>query len=76
MAKATIGQASVRVDCGVWHGPVRRIWTSFGYDELNWTYTPKGKHALRVIGALAEQPYYVRPHYIFNSGVGWSLPHW
>jgi xylan 1,4-beta-xylosidase len=76
VAKATIGQASVRVDCGVWHGPVRRIWTSFGYDELNWTYTPKGKHALRVIGALAEQPYYVRPHYIFNSGVGWSLPHW
>ncbi|MDP8922841.1 MAG: glycoside hydrolase, partial [Chloroflexota bacterium] len=23
-----------------------------------------------------EQPYYVRPHYVFNSGIGWSLPHW
>ena len=29
-----------------------------------------------MIGTLAEQPYYVRSHYIFNSGIGWSLPHW
>ena len=71
-----IAQASVRVDCGAWTGPVRRIWTSLGYDELNWTYTPAGKRALKVIGALAEQPYYVRQHYIFNSGIGWSIPHW
>jgi xylan 1,4-beta-xylosidase len=55
---------------------VRRIWTSLGYDELNWTHTPAGKRALGVIGALAEQPYYVRQHYIFNSGIGWSIPHW
>src|SRR5207245_2304207 len=51
-------------------GPLRRIWTSFGYDEINWTSTPAGKRALRVIGEFAEQPYYVRSHYIFNSGIG------
>jgi len=34
---------TVRVDCATWKGPLRRIWTSFGYDELNWTYTPSGK---------------------------------
>ena len=28
------------------------------------------------MGAFAEQPYFVRPHYVFNSGIGWSLPHW
>lgn len=64
------------MDCGTWLGDMRRIWTSLGYDEINWTYTPNGKHALGVIGSFAEQPYFVRPHYIFNSGIGWSLPHW
>ena len=67
---------TVRVDCGTWKGPLRRIWTSFGYDELNWTYMPSGKRHLRTIGEFAEQPYYVRQHYIFNSGIGWSVPHW
>lgn len=75
-ATPQIQAAAVRVDCGDWRGPIRRIWTSFGYDEINWTHTPAGKRNLRTIGELAEQPYYVRPHYIFNSGIGWSLPHW
>jgi xylan 1,4-beta-xylosidase len=73
---AHIAEASVRVDCAIDQGPIRRIWTSFGYDEINWTCTPAGKRALKVIGQFAEQPYYVRSHYIFNSGIGWSLPHW
>jgi xylan 1,4-beta-xylosidase len=56
----------VRVDCGARRGPVRGIWTSFGYDEINWTYTPAGRRALKVIGDFVEQPYYVRSHYIFT----------
>ncbi len=71
-----IAAATVRVDCGVSGGPLRRIWTSLGYDEINWTSTPTGKRHLRTIRAFAEQPYYVRSHYVFNSGIGWSLPHW
>ena len=67
---------TVRVDCAAWKGSLRRIWTSFGYDELNWTYTPSGKRHLKTIAAFAEQPYHVRQHYIFNSGIGWSVPHW
>ena len=70
-----IEAASVRVDCGMREGPLRRIWTSFGYDEINWTYTPAGKRALKTIGSFVEQPYFVRSHYVFNSGIGWSLPH-
>ena len=66
----------VRVDCGAPLGPVRRIWTSLGFDEINWTSRPDGKRNLKTIAAFAEQPYYVRSHYIFNSGIGWSLPHW
>src|SRR5690348_6962149 len=50
-----ITEASVRVDCDVPQGPLRRIWTSFGYDEINWTYTPAGARALKVIGSFVEQ---------------------
>jgi xylan 1,4-beta-xylosidase len=74
--RPSIRKAVVRVGCGQPTGPLRRIWTSFGYDEINWTYTPRGKRALRTIGDLAEQPYFVRSHYVFNSGIGWSIPHW
>src|SRR3989442_774062 len=73
---ARIATATVRVDCGAPRGPVRRIWTSLGFDEINWTSRPAGQRHLRTIGAFAERPYYVRSHYIFNSGIGWSLPHW
>ncbi|CAA9489943.1 MAG: GH39 [uncultured Rubrobacteraceae bacterium] len=75
-ATPRIASARVAVDCADARGPVERIWTSVGYDELNWTYTPSGERALGVIGAVAERPYHVRTHYIFNSGIGWSLPHW
>ena len=71
-----IAAATVSVDAGAPLGPLRRIWTSFGYDEINWTSTPTGKRHLRTIAAFAEQPYFVRSHYVFNSGIGWSLPHW
>jgi len=73
---STIAGATVRVDCGAPQGPVRRIWTSLGFDEINWTSMPAGRRHLRTIGAFAEQPYYVRSHYVFNSGIGASLPHW
>jgi len=75
-AAGHIADATVRVDAGAALGPVRRIWTSFGYDEINWTSMPTGKRHLKTIRAFAEQPYFVRSHYIFNSGIGWSLPHW
>ena len=75
-AASSATAATVRVDCGAPLGPLRRLWTSFGYDEINWTSTPTGKRHLRTIREFAEQPYYVRSHYVFNSGIGWSLPHW
>ena len=39
-ASSSVTAATVRVDCGAPLGPLRRIWTSFGYDEINWTSTP------------------------------------
>ena len=53
---AHLAEATVRVDAGAPLGPIRRIWTSFGYDEINWTSMPTGKRHLKTIRAFAEQP--------------------
>jgi xylan 1,4-beta-xylosidase len=55
---------------------VRRIWESIGFDEINWTYTPTGRHLLDTFGSLTEQGYHVRPHYALCSGSGFAVPHW
>ena len=67
-------RATVRVDCREWHGELKRIWTSIGYDEINWTYTPRGKALYRTLRDMAEGPYYVRNHNALTSGNGLSEP--
>ncbi|HVC79929.1 MAG TPA: hypothetical protein VNL35_05425 [Chloroflexota bacterium] len=68
--------ARVMVDCRRPLGPLPRLWTSFGYDELNWTATPRGKENLAALHAIGDIPYTVRAHNIFTSGSGRGLPHW
>lgn len=69
-------RATVRVDCGEWQGPLARIWASIGYDEINWTYTSRGKALYRTLRDIAEVPYYVRNHNALTSGNGLSGPAW
>jgi xylan 1,4-beta-xylosidase len=69
-------EARVTVNASQDRGPLSRIWESFGYDEINWTYTPTGKRLLRTFREFADRPYYVRPHYVFCSGSGFGIPHW
>jgi xylan 1,4-beta-xylosidase len=64
------------VDCAEFQGPLKRIWASIGYDEINWTYTPRGKALYRTLRELAEVPYFVRNHNAFTSGNGLSSPAW
>jgi xylan 1,4-beta-xylosidase len=71
-----IATAQITVDAGRTWGELPRLWTTFGYDELNWTYTPRGKRALRTFASFAERPYYVRAHNLLTSGRGFSWPHW
>ncbi|MDQ6906822.1 MAG: glycoside hydrolase [Chloroflexota bacterium] len=68
--------AQVRVDGLRSLGPIRRVWASIGYDELNWTYTPRGKALYRTLGddVFTGGPYYVRMHNTFTSGSGLSRP--
>ncbi len=71
-----VSTATVTVDASGDRGPLKRIWESFGYDEINWTYTSTGKRLLKTFHEFAGRPYYVRPHYVFCSGSGFGIPHW
>ena len=53
-----------------------RLWASIGYDELNWTYTPRGKELLTTLADMGDDAYLVRSHNMFTSGTGMGLPHW
>src|SRR5579862_7482201 len=75
-ASMAAGRAQVVVECHRRVGPLRRIWTSFGYDELNWTATPRGLQNLATLRSFMEVPYIVRAHNLFTSGPGRGLPHW
>ena len=42
-----MNEARVTVDFGRRLGPLRPIWRSIGYDEINWTYTPGAERCTR-----------------------------
>jgi xylan 1,4-beta-xylosidase len=69
-------RVTIRVRCNERLGPLRRIWTSIGYDEINWSYTRRGKALYRTLRDLAEEPYLVRTHNTLTSGNGLSEPAW
>jgi xylan 1,4-beta-xylosidase len=51
-------------------------WTSFGYDEPNYTYARNGKKLLRELSALSASPVYVRVHNLLTSGDGSASLKW
>lgn len=66
--------ARFRLDCSRKGTPLKGIWRSFGYDEINWTYSPRGKQIYKEIGSLSAEPYYTRCHNTFTSGNSLSIP--
>jgi xylan 1,4-beta-xylosidase len=64
------------VEAGTAQGELAHLWAAIGYDEINWTYTPRGKKLLCTLGQLGRGPYFVRSHNMFTSGTGLGLPHW
>jgi xylan 1,4-beta-xylosidase len=56
--------------------PLRRIWRYVGYDEPNYTYTPKGRELLSKLGDMSDAPYYIRCHFLLCSGDGTGSPKW
>lgn len=76
MSRDPTAVTDVVVQVGAFEGELVRLWASIGYDELNWTYTPRGKELLASLANMGDGPYLVRSHNMFTSGTGMALPHW
>jgi len=74
--KSLLTKAVITIDCDNYLGNLNRIWASIGYDEINWTYTRRGKNLFRILKEIAETPYYIRNHNALTSSNGLSRPAW
>jgi len=66
----------IQVDAGTSEGPVRPVWSFFGYDEPNYTYTENGKKLLGELRGLSTAPVYVRVHNLLTTGDGSASLKW
>ena len=66
----------IQVDAGTSEGPVRPVWSFFGYDEPNYTYAENGKKLLAELRGLSTAPVYVRVHNLLTSGDGSASLKW
>ena len=68
--------ARVTVHAGEPAGVLERIWAAFGYDEISWTATPRGRRNMAALREIVGGPAVVRAHNLLTSGNGRGLPHW
>lgn len=57
-------------------GPFKPVWTYFGYDEANYTYTPNGRKLIRELSNLSHTPVYIRTHNLLTTGNGVPALKW
>ena len=65
---------NVQVDCAIFLCDLTRMWKSLGYDEINLTYTTRGKNIFKEVGKLKDVPYWIRNHNTFTTGNGLGAP--
>ena len=61
---------SIQVNAAKTLGPLRPVWSFFGYDEPNYTYMKDGQKLLSELAALSPVPVYVRAHNLLTTGDG------
>ena len=57
-------------------GPMKPIYSWFGYDEPNYTYMKDGRKLLTELAALSPAPVYVRTHNLLTTGDGIPALKW
>lgn len=69
-------KVTVRVDAASSLGPLAPVWSYFGYDEPNYTYTPNGRKLIGELGALGAVPVFIRTHNLLTTGDGTPALKW
>jgi xylan 1,4-beta-xylosidase len=77
LAAALAGQ-TVRVDvnASVRQGPLKPVYSFFGYDEPNYTYMKDGRKLLSELAALSPVTVHVRAHNLLTTGDGVAALKW
>lgn len=73
---AVAQDVTIQVDAGRPIGPLRPVWSFFGYDEPNYTYMKDGKKLLSELSALSPVTVHVRAHNLLTSGDGTAALKW
>lgn len=66
----------IQVDASRPLGPLKPVWSFFGYDEPNYTYMKDGRKLLSELAALSPVPVYVRTHSLLVTGDGAAALKW
>lgn len=75
-ATAAAQPVSVKVDAAKSIGPLKPVWSFFGYDEPNYTYMKDGRKLLSELAALSRVPVFVRAHNLLTTGDGTAALKW
>src|SRR5579864_2946349 len=75
-AMASAQTVEIRVDANVKQGPMRPVYSYFGYDEPNYTYTPNGKKLIGELAALSPVKVQIRAHHLLVTGDGSKAMKW
>jgi len=67
---------SIQVDASKSLGPLKPVWSFFGYDEPNYTYMKDGTKLLSELAALSPVTVYVRAHNLLTTGDGTAALKW
>jgi xylan 1,4-beta-xylosidase len=67
---------TIEVEATVAGTPLERVWSYYGYDEVNYTTTQEGEDLLRTLATAHTAPVYVRTHFLFNTGDGTPALKW
>lgn len=78
IAQSGVAQESVtiKVDASLTQGPMKAIWTYFGYDEPNYTYMTHGRELITELAGLTRRPVYIRAHNLLTTGDGTPALKW
>ena len=77
LAAAAFAQdVTIKVDAARPTGPLRPVWSYFGYDEPNYTYMKDGKKLLSELSALSPVTVHVRAHNLLTTGDGTAALKW
>ncbi|MGE5519848.1 MAG: GH39 family glycosyl hydrolase [Candidatus Dadabacteria bacterium] len=66
----------IKVDLSKPIGPMKPIWSYFGYDEPNFTTRKDGSKLLTELSQLSREPLYVRTHNLLTTGDGTPALKW